>query len=157
MFLSRCAWRYAYASAYCNALQSHRQSDRDDDHRHAHHAYSWADGPMFGVRRPLRHLAWRLSLSDAQVREMVDVLDRLKTAYGQAKLDRDRATSDVAQAFGQSAFDAERIEKALDGRMNATRGLNAELQSALARIFAILDEKQRGEFAYLLRSGGFTL
>jgi len=154
MFLSRCAWRYAYASAYCHPDHSRRdQKDRD----HGQHAYTWAEGPMFGVRRPLRHLAWRLSLSEAQVREMVDVLDRLKTAYGQAKLDRDRATSDVAQAFGQSAFDAERIAKALDGRMNATRALNAELQAALARIFAILDEKQRGEFAYLLRSGSFTL
>jgi hypothetical protein len=156
MFLSRHAWRYAYANAYCHHHHS-RHTEHDADPGRGQHAYTWADGPLFGVRRPLRHLAWRLSLSEAQVREMVDVLDRLKTAYGQAKLDRDRATSDVAQAFGQSAFDAERIAKALDGRLNATQGLNAELASALARIFAILDEKQRGEFAYLLRSGSFTL
>ena len=154
MLFSRCAWRYAYANAH---HQHSRDQHREADRSHGQHAYTWGDGPMFGVRRPLRHLAWRLALSEAQVREMVDVLDRLKTAYGQAKLDRDRATSDVAQAFGQSAFDEERIAKALDGRMNATRSLNAELQAALARIFALLDEKQRGEFAYLLRSGSFTL
>jgi Spy/CpxP family protein refolding chaperone len=157
MFLSHRAWRYAYAHA-CLSACSQKSSDRDADARAASaRMFSWSDGPAFGVRRPLRYLTWKLDLSETQVRDLVEVLDRVRTAYAQAKLDRDRSTSELAQVFGHAEYDADRIAKALDARTDASRALNAELAQSLARIFAILDAKQRAEFAYLLRSGGFAL
>jgi hypothetical protein len=119
--------------------------------------FTWSSGPMFGVRRPLRHLAWKLNLSEVQVRALVDVLDRLKTGYGQARLDQDRSTSEVAAVFAASEFDNERAGAALQSRTRATETLNQELLTAVRGIFDLLSEEQRREFAYLLRSGAFTL
>jgi hypothetical protein len=119
--------------------------------------FSWSSGPTFGVRRPLRHLAWKLNLSETQIRDVVDVLDRLKTAYNQARLDQDRSTSEVAAAFTGAEFDADRVTAALANRTRATEVLNADLLVATRRIFELLNEEQRREFAYLLRSGAFVL
>jgi len=119
--------------------------------------FSWSTGPTFGVRRPLRHLAWKLNLTEAQVRDVVDVLDRLKTAYNQARLDQDRSTSEIAAVFAASAFDADKVGSALSMRTRATDALNQELLTATRRIFDLLNEDQRRDFAYLLRSGAFVL
>ena len=100
----------------------------------SHSMFSWSSGPTFGVRRPLRHLAWKLNLSEAQVRDVVDVLDRLKTAYNQARLDQDRSTSDVAAVFTDAEFNADRVTAAL-------ASTNAGNRSAQLRICS----PQRGE------------
>lgn len=152
MFTFHRAWRYGYATP-CSSVPYHRP----DRERLKSHAFSWHTGPMFGVRRPLRYLAWKLELTDEQTRQLVEVLDRLKTAYAQAKLDRDRSTSDIAAVFAGESFAADRMEAALDARTASTRALNTELGVAIRRIFDVLSEAQRQEFAYLLRSGGFTL
>ena len=154
MFLSHRAWRYAYAAAY--AEQACRR-------RHEHHTkpsinmFSWTTSPMFGVRRPLRHLVWKLQLDEAQTRSLVEILDRLKTGYAQAKLDRDRSTSELAAIFSGAEFDSGRASAALQNRVGATQTLNQELLRAVQEIFALLNEEQRREFAYLLRSGTFVL
>jgi Spy/CpxP family protein refolding chaperone len=119
--------------------------------------FSWSSGPMFGVRRPLRHLAWKLNLNEEQVRGLVDILDRLKTGYGQARLDRQRSTSDVATAFDADTFDQAQMRAALESRTRATDALNRELLTALEALYALLNAEQRREFAYLLRSGSFLL
>jgi Spy/CpxP family protein refolding chaperone len=154
MFMSHRAWRHAYAAACWQ--QAHSQSDAQPRHR-AHSMFSWSSGPTFGVRRPLRHLAWKLNLSEAQIRDVVDVLDRLKTAYNQARLDQDRSTSEVAAVFAAAEFDADRVTAALANRTRATEVLNLDLLAATRRIFELLNEEQRREFAYLLRSGAFVL
>ena len=41
----------------------------------------------FGVRRPLRFLAWRLQLDDAQVTTLAAILNELKTERAQAAVD----------------------------------------------------------------------
>jgi len=112
---------------------------------------------MFGLRRPLRHLTWKLGLSDEQVRELVAILDRLKTAYGQARLDRERSMSEVAAVFSAAEFDQSRVGTALQARTRSSETLNAELLVAIRDIFALLDDEQRREFSYLLRSGTFVL
>ncbi len=119
--------------------------------------YTWSSGPAFGVRRPLRHLAWKLNLDETQIRDVVDVLDRLKTAYNQARLDQDRSTSEIAAAFSASEFDTEHVSSALGMRTRASEALNVELLAAVQRIFELLNSDQRREFAYLLRSGAFVL
>jgi hypothetical protein len=159
MFMSHRAWRHAYAAACWQQVHagSAEQAHHRDRHRDLHSMFTWSSGPTFGVRRPLRHLAWKLNLSEAQIRDVVDVLDRLKTAYNQARLDQDRSTSEVATVFAAAEFDAERVTAALATRARATEVLNLDLHAATRRIFELLNEEQRREFAYLLRSGAFIL
>ena len=160
MFMSHRAWRHAYAAAYwqqaCSEA-SNRSASNPSRNSARHSMFSWSSGPTFGVRRPLRHLAWKLNLSETQVRDIVDVLDRLKTAYNQARLDQDRSTSEVAAVFSATEFNSERVSSALSTRTRATEVLNQELLGAVRRIFELLNEEQRREFAYLLRSGAFVL
>ena len=156
MFMSHRAWRHAYAAAYWQQACSDA-SNRSASNQSRHSMFSWSSGPTFGVRRPLRHLAWKLNLSETQVRDIVDVLDRLKTAYNQARLDQDRSTSEVAAVFSATEFNSERVSSALSTRTRATEVLNQELLGAVRRIFELLNEEQRREFAYLLRSGAFVL
>lgn len=156
MFMSHRAWRHAYASACWNSVTPPDDTGSTRE-RWRHAMYTWSTGPTFGMRRPLRHLAWKLNLTEAQIRDVVDVLDKMKTAYRQATLDRDRATSEIAGVFSAAAFDDGRAEAALSMRTRATEALNQELLAALRRIFELLNEDQRRDFAYLLRSGSFTL
>src|SRR5262245_53137227 len=152
MFMSHRAWRHAYASAYWQ----HACSEARNQHPHSgfrQSMYTWSQGPSFGMRRPLRHLAWKLQLSESQIRDVVDVLDRLKTAYSQARLDQDRSTSEVAAVFSAPEFNGERVSTALATRTRATDVLNGELLAAIKRIYELLNEEQRHQFAYLLRSG----
>lgn len=153
MFMSHRAWRHAYATA-CWQYAAEHHAARD---RMRNSMFSWHTGPTFGVRRPLRHLAWKLNLTEAQIRDVVDVLDRLKTAYNQARIDRDRSTSEMAAVFGGDQFDSERASTALSMRTRASDALNQELLAAMRRMFELLNEDQRREFAYLLRSGAFVL
>src|SRR5262245_32718374 len=119
--------------------------------------YTWSHGPTFGVRRPLRYLAFKLDLSEDQVRDVADVLNRLKTARGQSQLDWERSVADAADAFASGTFDETKVKDALARRMRSTETLNDELLTALRKIHAILHEDQRREFAYLLRSGGIAI
>ena len=156
MFMSHRAWRHAYAAAFWQQACS-EASTPPASNQSRHSMFSWSSGPTFGVRRPLRHLAWKLNLNETQVRDVVDVLDRLKTAYNQARLDQDRSTSEVAAVFTATEFNGERVSAALATRTSATEVLNQELLNAVRRIFELLSEEQRREFAYLLRSGAFVL
>ncbi len=157
MFMSHRAWRHAYAAACWQQACSEATARVQSVQSQRQSMFSWSSGPMFGVRRPLRHLAWKLNLNETQVRDIVDVLDRLKTAYNQARLDQDRSTSEVAAVFSAAEFDGERVTSALSTRTRATEALNQELLAAVRRIFELLNEEQRREFAYLLRSGAFVL
>ncbi len=171
MFMFHRAWRHAYASAFwqqaCSEVSSSRRPSAEvssstdvgtpSRHHPANAMFSWSSGPTFGVRRPLRHLAWKLKLSETQIRDVVDVLDRLKIAYNQARVDQDRSTSEVAAVFTAESFDDDRVNAALATRTQSTKVLNGELLVAVRRIFELLNEDQRREFAYLLRSGAFVL
>lgn len=168
MFMTHRAWRHAYAAAYCHytrdqadtAARSRDPKPRDEkppDEKQRHSVFTWSSGPMFGVRRPLRHLAHKLQLSDPQLRTLVEILDRLKTGYGQSKLDQDRSLSEVAAVFAGATFNSERASAALDSRIRSTQTLNQELLAAMQQIYELLSEAQRHEFAYLLRSGVFAL
>ncbi|MBT8442604.1 MAG: hypothetical protein KJO76_09485 [Gammaproteobacteria bacterium] len=112
---------------------------------------------MFGIRRPLRHLTWKLDLDESQVREMADVLARLKNARSQARVDREGSVNDLAQAFGSEGFDDDRAAEAIERRKSSVGGQEDSVLEALRRIHEILDVDQRAEFAYQLRSGSIEL
>src|SRR5206468_198341 len=56
----------------------------------------------FGVRRPLRFLAFQLGLDEAQTRELARVLDELKTERAQTSVDHRRMSAALAALLGPS-------------------------------------------------------
>ena len=111
----------------------------------------------FGVRRPLRFLAYKLELDERQVSELARVLDELKTERAQAEVDRRRTLSAFADAVGGEQFDQARAKEAADLRVATAERLRDAVTKALARIHGLLRNDQRERLAYLIRTGVLTL
>ena len=122
-------------------------------HRH----FADPGGGPFGVRRPLRFLAWKLGLAEPQVAELAAILNELKTERAQHEVDDRRALSLLAEAVSGDAFDAAKAEEATTLRVESARRLETQVSRALARIHALLDVEQRGRLAYLMRSGALAM
>lgn len=114
-------------------------------------------GAGFGVRRPLRFLAHKLDLDEAQVEKLAKLLDDLKTERAQAEVDERRALSSIAAALEGETFDAEAAEASLRTRTESTERVQKAVHTALIGIHAALQPEQRTRFAYLLRTGALTL
>jgi Spy/CpxP family protein refolding chaperone len=114
-------------------------------------------GGAFGVRRPLRFLAYKLELDEKQVGELAKILNELKTERAQADVDQRRTVAAFADALGAEAFDAAKAGEAADLRVKTAERLKQAVTTALARIHAILSPDQRQQLAYLIRTGVVTL
>lgn len=135
------------------------------EHRHGHHRHrAWREyesaphggelgSGAFGVRRPLRFLAFKLDLDEQQVAELARILDDLKTERAQAEVDSRRSTAAFADALGGESFDAEKAATAGAMRVATAERLREAVTAALSRIHAMLDAPQRERLAYLIRSG----
>ncbi len=111
------------------------------------------DPGAFGVRRPLRFLAHKLELEEAQVAELAAILNELKTERAQAAVDYRRSTAAIAEAVEASTFDAEKAKAAGTTRVASAEKLRDAVTKAVERIHAALDDDQRKKLAYLLRTG----
>ena len=107
----------------------------------------------FGVRRPLRFLAYKLELDDKQVAELARILDELKTERAQAEVDDRRSLSEFADAVAGEAFDGAKAASAGDRRVASATRLRDVLTRSLGQIHALLNPDQRARFAYLIRTG----
>ena len=114
-------------------------------------------GNAFGVRRPLRYLAYKLRLDDRQVGEMARILDDLKTERAQAEVDRRRTVAAFADAIGRDHFDAARAAEGAGLRVQSAERLRDAVLRALGRIHELLDEEQRERLAYLVRTGALQI
>ncbi len=114
-------------------------------------------GGAFGVRRPLRFLAYKLELDERQVAELARILDELKTERAQGEVDRRRSLSGFADAVGGATFDAARANEAAALRVATAERLKTAVTGALAKLHALLDDDQRGRLAYLIRTGVLAL
>jgi Spy/CpxP family protein refolding chaperone len=114
-------------------------------------------GGSFGVRRPLRFLAYKLDLSEAQVGELATILDELKIERAQASVDQRRTTSALADVVAAEAFDSLKAKAATDERVKSAERVQAAVARALERIHALLDAEQRAKLAYLLRTGALSI
>jgi len=114
-------------------------------------------GGSFGVRRPLRFLAYKLNLSEEQVSELAKILDELKTERAQAAVDDRRTVAAFADALGLDAFDEARAREGGDLRVKSAERLRDAVIKALGRIHALLDSGQRAQLAYLIRTGVLSL
>ena len=107
----------------------------------------------FGVRRPLRFLAWKLELEEKQVAELAKIIDELKTERAQSAVDLRRSTAALADSFESTPLDENRLKDITTARAKANERLQEVISQALIRIHALLDEEQRKRFGYMLRMG----
>jgi hypothetical protein len=114
-------------------------------------------GGAFGVRRPLRFLAYKLELDERQVAELARVLDELKTERAQGAVDSRRSLTAFADAVGGPAFDEARAKEAGSLRVGTAERLRDAVTKALGRIHALLEDDQRERFAYLIRTGALAI
>ena len=84
-------------------------SERAGGHWHASGFDEGGGG--FGVRRPLRFLAYKLELSDEQVAALARVLDDLKIERAQAAVDLRRSSAAFVDALTAEPFDAAAVDK----------------------------------------------
>ena len=85
------------------------------------------DGGGFGVRRPLRFLAHKLELSEAQVPELARILDELKTERAQAEVDNRRTITAFADAIEGAAFGEARSREGGELRVKSAERLRDAL------------------------------
>ncbi len=124
--------------------------------RHGHHheegdRFEARSG--FGVRRPLRFLAYKLDLNEKQVTELARILDELKTERAQAEVDDRRALAEFSDAVAGEAFDSSKAHSAGERRVQSTAKVRDTLINALQQIHALLSPEQRQRLAYLIRTG----
>jgi len=110
-------------------------------------------GGAFGVRRPLRFLAFKLQLEEAQVAELARILDEIKTERAQAAVDLRRTLSSFAEAIEGDAFDEAKANAGATLRMQSAERLKNAVVTALGRLHKLLDPEQRKRLAYLIRTG----
>jgi Spy/CpxP family protein refolding chaperone len=114
-------------------------------------------GGAFGVRRPLRFLAFKLHLSEAQVAELARILDAIKTERAQAAVDLRRTLSSFAEAIEGDSFDAAKANAGASLRMQSAERLKDAVVTALGELHRLLDPEQRKLLAYLIRTGTLSL
>jgi Spy/CpxP family protein refolding chaperone len=124
---------------------------------HDGHDGHFAGGGGFGVRRPLRFLAFKLELEEEQVTKLAHILSDLKTERAQAAVDDRRTTAAFADGISADAFDDARFATIANERVKSAEHLRDAVVKALKSIHAVLDPEQRARFAYLLRTGALSI
>ena len=119
--------------------------------------YGGYGGGAFGVRRPLRFLAYKLNLSEAQVNSLARILNDLKTERAQAAVDNRRAIAALADAIAGEAFDEGKAKGAAGDRVKTAEKLRDAVVKALGEIHALLQPGQREQLAYLIRTGALLI
>ena len=150
-----------HGSHCCSRADRESESHAHDIERHYYHGGEsggpgFAGGP-FGVRRPLRFLAWKLQLDEAQVELLATILNELKTERAQASVDDRRSLTAFADAVAGETFDEARVGEAVTQRVKSTERLQDTIGKALGRIHALLNPEQRARLAYLIRTGALVL
>ena len=114
-------------------------------------------GGGFGVRRPLRFLAYKLGLDEKQVMLLARILDELKTERAQVAVDDRRTLAEFADALSGDQFDGAKAAAAGQRRVESSQRLNVTLVRSLEQIHALLDPDQRVRLAHLIRAGILTV
>jgi Spy/CpxP family protein refolding chaperone len=122
-----------------------------------HHFPGFGHSPGLGVRRPLRFLAWKLQLDDAQLKQVAAILDQLKIERAQAEVDDRRAVSLLAEAAEGETFDRAKADEAAALRTRSAQQVQQKVVSSVERLHALLNADQRARLAYLLRTGTLVM
>jgi Spy/CpxP family protein refolding chaperone len=128
-----------------------REAFAGHDHDHD------GDFGHFGVRRPLRFLAHKLELEDAQVTELARILNELKTERAQGAVDHRRSTAAIADAIAGESLDETKLGAAVTERVKTAERLREAVVRAIGKIHGLLQPDQRERFAYLIRTGVLSI
>lgn len=153
-------WKYGRRQGECAAWAGHgsAQAFRPwEVHQSSGSRHEGSIGAGFGVRRPLRYLAYKLELNDSQVTEMARILNALKTERAQAEVDERRTVSAFADAVEAEIFDEARAGEGAALRIESAERVRRAVVKALQQIHGLLNPEQRGRLAYLIRTGALTL
>jgi len=131
--------------------------DADGFTRHAGGFEDDLGGGAFGVRRPLRFLAWKLDLDESQVAELAKILDELKTERAQAAVDQRRTLGAFADAIAGEAFADARAAEGGALRLASAQRLKEAVVKALGKLHAALKPEQRQKLATLIRTGAIVI
>ena len=146
-------WRKR-ASRYCgNHLSAFLPQSCDAPSESDSYRAEFSPGASFGVRRPLRFLAWKLELNEKQTAELAKVLAELKTERAQADVEGRRAASALADLASAAEFDLAKAKEAADLKVKSAERVSGAIVAALSRLHALLDPDQRERLAYLVRTG----
>lgn len=146
---------HSRAEASCGPFGARHHGGEPDPTRSAGppgHDEPFGGGP-FGVRRPLRFLAHKLELDEAQVEELARIMNTLKTERAQAEVDHQRTIAALADAMEGPSFDEARAAEGGKMRVESAERLRTAVITALGRIHALLNDGQRKKLAYLVRTG----
>jgi hypothetical protein len=148
-------WAYAGAPGHMGRMGRHWAREW---RRFEHRGEGGDDffGAGLGVRRPLRFIAWRLELDEAQTASLARILERLKLERAQAALDLRRAASALADAF-EGEFGSASAESAAEQRATAARRVQDAVAKALEELHALLEPDQRRDLAELIRTGAIRI
>jgi Spy/CpxP family protein refolding chaperone len=138
----------------CGPFFEERASER---HRAGRERFGDFGSGAFGVRRPLRYLAYKLDLDEKQVTELAKILSDLKTERAQAEVDSRRTLAAFADAVAGEHFDDTRAAEAGSLRVGSAERLRDAVVKALGRMHGVLDAEQRERLAYLIRTGTLTI
>ncbi len=144
-----------YAHVHAHGHCGHR-GDQPADEELFEASAAGGDSP-FGVRRPLRFMAFKLELDEDQVKQLAQILNTLKTERAQAAVDEQRSVAAFADVLEQEVYDPARVDEALKRRVEAAERLAQAVSKALAKTHAMLRPDQRTRLTYLLRSGQLTI
>src|SRR5262249_3867343 len=150
-------WRARQRAAECGTYAEHGGFGRHHPERWAYHASAHDHGEAFGVRRPLRFLAYKLHLNDAQVAALARILDEVKTERAQAEVDGRRTLAAFADAVAGETFDLQKAAEGAALRVRSAERLRDGVVKALGEIPALLDREQRERLAYLIRTGTLVM
>ncbi len=139
-------WARAYAAPGCAPAVEMSMSGGE-----------FGGGTSFGVRRPLRFLAWKLELEEKQVAELAKILADMKTERAQAEVDARRAAAILADLAAGPEFDQAKAKDAADLKVRSAERVRDALVRTLARLHTILAPEQREKLAYLIRTGTLQL
>ena len=120
-------------------------------------------GGAFGVRRPLRFLAFQLGLEEAQTRELARILDELKTERAHGRLPHAlRALDPRPSRLGdpgrvEGVLGETRVAEAGRARVESAERMRQATVRALDRLHRVLRPEQRAKLALLIRTGAVVL
>jgi len=149
-----CRARHAMA-ARCGSWHTrpHHSWEPFEHHHYPGHGFSGG----LGVRRPLRFLAWKLGLDEAQVASLAAILNELKTERAQAEVDDRRALTSLAEAVQAETFDSAMAAEAADLRVQSAGRVQRKVADSVQKIHNLLNPEQRAKLAYLLRTGALLM
>ena len=118
-----------------------------------HEGGPYSDHGGGGGRWFLRGLFERLDTSPGQEKVILDAVNEVRVAGASARGEINKTRGDVAKAVRAASFDETVIGETFARHDSEMEAMRKALVGAMAKIHAVLDEKQRERLAEIIESG----